>query len=262
MLDRCFAWPKPKQVELAMKNLLSKLVMIALAASMIFVSHAEVTIFGKKFIGPMRATKCVFAPEKYNCSSGEKKEAKRWLIGASIAVVMAAATAIGIALTASSINNKKVEAERMELDDLIRGMVIMPVPGSQEFQDIKKRYDYLASKIGNDVLDAQLIRVVRYEDLKKINPYTSQIDPRAEQFQICIQNQPKEVINLARHIKFMQEDSPFLPQYKARYDAIVESGIMEDRELYLTLQNKCNVPKAIVDSVKNYGKKLEGSPGQ
>lgn len=64
-------------------------------------------------MGPKRMAQCIFAPDKYDCSAKEKKEATGWLIGASAAALTAvAAAAAAIFGVKYSTAKKRLEEEK------------------------------------------------------------------------------------------------------------------------------------------------------
>jgi hypothetical protein len=218
-----------------MKNIISKLLAIVLAVSATFSSHAEITVFGKKYIGPMRAAKCVFAPDKYNCSSGEKKEARRWLIGASIAAVAAAAAAIGIAVTARNIQAGKIDAGRQEITELA-----FSIDREGATPELINRYNQLAQAMGEDQLyDAMWLRLT---DKTQLEGFRRQ----------CRQNQPENIIALARRLKRGNIDISTSDFYRNL------SKRMEPRELYFKLLRQCDVPAATLKPLQDM---VEGVSG-
>lgn len=61
-----------------------------------------------------RTWQCITAPSKHGCTEKEKKDAKKWLIGGTVAILVAALAAVGIAVSAKEIHDRKKAAKEEE----------------------------------------------------------------------------------------------------------------------------------------------------
>ena len=94
-----------------MKTILSRLMVVVLVASTVLSSAHAV-------MGPQRAAKCIFQPDKWKCSEQDRKTAKKWLIGTSVAAVTAVAAAVGIGVSAAAVKKAKESAAQSEEEQL------------------------------------------------------------------------------------------------------------------------------------------------
>ncbi len=69
-------------------------------------------------MGPKRLWECSTAPEKNNCTASEKKTARAWLIGGSIAAIVAALTAFGLIRGPEIVRQAKIQAIDKEIADI------------------------------------------------------------------------------------------------------------------------------------------------
>lgn len=87
-----------------MNRLMLKIVTIFLALNSISAVNA---------ITPLRAAKCYFAPNRYNCHEQEIREAAKWMTATTIAAATAAGALIGVgaaAVVAAKEREEKINA--------------------------------------------------------------------------------------------------------------------------------------------------------
>lgn len=105
-------------------------------------------------IRPKRWVQCVFMPKKHSCTSSEKTQAHKWLLRASVAVIAAVATAIGIKTTKGQIQNIKQEIEEKskEQAEQIRAQheLAQTEAASKKEQDEKIREVFQELQAGRD----------------------------------------------------------------------------------------------------------------